>query len=183
MFQSMRILILAVVTAFLAGCASPRYQTAYRYEPPTDTAGRVALKKCEQKLESCQQRCAAETQICLKSIEPLVENRLAEALKQYESELEQYRLARQRYEISMALNWGYDPFWYDHGLYHPWPRPYYFPPVMPRKPGRDEVFNQVRHEKCDTDCGCQTLYDACFLSSGGKKIPEERCIANCPKEK
>jgi len=183
MFHSKRILISVVVTAFLTSCASPRFQTAYRYEPPTDMAGRIALEKCEQKLESCQQRCTAETQACLKSIEPLVEQRNAEALKHYETELEQYRIARQRYELAMSLNWGYDPFWYDPMFYRPRLRPYYYPPAPPKKPGRDEVFNQVRHEKCGIDCGCQPLYDACFLASGGKKMPEERCIANCPKEK
>lgn len=182
MFHILRVLIFVIVAAFLTSCATPRYQTAYRYEPPTDMAGRIALEKCEQKLEACQQRCTVETQACLKSIEPLVEKRHAEALKQYEVELEYYRLARQRYEIAMSLNWGYSPFWYGSRLYDPWPRPYYYPPAQPRKPGRDAVFNQLRHEKCDIGCGCQALYDACFLASGGKKIPEVRCIANCPKE-
>lgn len=183
MRQSKLILVLSVMTALLTSCASPRFQTAYRYEPPTDSDGRVALEKCEQKLDSCLQRCTAENQICVKSIEPLVETRHAEALKNYETAMQQYRIARQRYEIAMSLNWVYDPFWGNPRHFHPGPRPYYYPPVLPVKPQRDEVFNQVRHEKCDVDCACQPLYDACFLASGGKKIPEERCIANCPKEK
>lgn len=177
------IFILAALAVFLGSCATPRFQTAYRYEPPVDASGRAALGKCTQKLESCQQHCATEMQVCLKNIEPVVEKRHADALKLYESELEQYRIARQRYEFSMALNWNYDPYGYDPRFYQPWPRPYYSPPVPPRKISRDEIFKQVRQEKCDADCGCQPLYDACFLSSGGKKIPETRCIANCAKEK
>lgn len=189
MLPPLRTLILVVAAAGLVGCATPRYQTAYRYEPPVDAAGRACLEKCEQKLAGCQQRCTADYQACLKDIEPQVEERYGKALKRYEAEWERYRWERERYELYLSLNWGY-PLWFGPGFYHPWPGfyqawpgPYYFPPALPRKPSRDEEFKRLQQEKCDQECGCQTLYDACFLSCGGKRIPEVRCIANCPKEK
>ncbi|MDO9188476.1 MAG: hypothetical protein Q7U24_01285, partial [Sulfurimicrobium sp.] len=64
--------------------------------------------------------------------------------------------------------------------YSPFGMPYYSPPFPPIKPSRNAVFERLRQERCDVDCGCQPVYDACFLSCGGKKIPETRCISNCP---
>lgn len=175
-------LLLVVVMVGLAGCASPRYQTAYRYEPPLEATGRACLEKCEQKLASCQQCCTVDYQACLQRIEPQVNERYNAVLKRYQVEMEQYRWELRRYEFYLSLNRNHD-FWYGgHGFYHPWPRPYYFPPIPPGKPSRDEVFNQLQKEKCAMDCGCQTTYDACFLGCGGKRIPETRCIANCPAE-
>ena len=37
---------------------------------------------------------------------------------------------------------------------------------------REHVQAAVEKQRCDSDCGCQPIYDACFLSCGGKKIPE-----------
>jgi hypothetical protein len=54
---------------------------------------------------------------------------------------------------------------------------------VPRKPSRDEEFNRLRMERCEVECGCQPIYDACFLVCGGKRIPEVKCIADCPEGK
>ena len=174
-----------VIAVFLAGCASPRYQTIYRYEAPTDTNARACLQSCEPKLATCQSKCQQRYQSCLKEIEPLAETSHGEALKRYESELDRYRLELQHYQLQWAMGWGHPhSFWYQHGLfYSPWPEPFYAAPNPPRKPTREEAFNRVRKERCDSDCGCQPIYDACFLGCGGKKIPEVQCIANCPENK
>jgi hypothetical protein len=184
MFTALRALILIVVAVGLAGCASPspRYQSVYRYEPPVDSAGRACLEKCGQKMESCQQHCSADYQVCLTDIAPLVEGRYSEALKRYATELDRYRWELDRYQMYLSLSW-HDSFWHGHGHYHPSPGPYYFPPVAPRKPSRDEEFNRLRKEKCEVECGCQPIYDACFLDCGGKLVPEIKCIANCPEVK
>lgn len=183
MRYSLSTLILIILTATVTGCATPRYQTAYRYEPPTDAAGHACLEKCEQKLVVCQQRCAANNEICLKQIEPQVEERYAEALKRYESDLNLYRWQLQQYEFSLLLSRNYYPYWDGYGFYHPFPGPVIFPPDRPGKPRRETIASKLQKEKCDVDCGCQSLYDACFLTCGGKKIPEVKCIANCPKDK
>lgn len=184
LFAALRLLFLLAAIAAVAGCAAPsaRYQSSYRYEPPTDSAGRACLEKCGQKLEDCRLRCTADYKACLGRIEPLVEGRYSEALKRYEAELDRYRLELDRYQLYLSLSW-HDSFWYGPGYYHPWPRPYYFPPVAPKRPSRDEEFNRLRQEQCQEDCSCQPLYDACFLSCGGKRIVEEKCVANCPEGK
>ncbi|MHB1292155.1 MAG: hypothetical protein ACYCY5_08180, partial [Sulfuricella sp.] len=187
MLPALRALILGIVAVGLVGCASPspRYQSAYRYEPPADSAGQACLSKCGQKMEACQQRCSADYQACLAGIEPLVEGRYGEALKRYAAELDRYRWELERYQLYPPLGW-YDPFWYGRGLhypYYPWPGPFYFPPFAPIKPSRDEVLDRLRKEKCEVECGCQPIYDTCFLACGGKLIPEVKCIADCPEGK
>jgi hypothetical protein len=179
---AVRALILTGLLAGLSACASaPRYQTTYRYQPPADPAGLACLDKCTQKMEACQSQCQEKYQACLKRIEPKVDERYGEALKRYAIELDRYRAELDHYRLSLSLSWGHYP-WYGHGFYYPWPEPYYFPPPLPpRKPSRDEEFNRLKKEQCDADCGCQPVYDTCFLACGGTRTLEERCIANCPK--
>lgn len=179
---ALRSIILVVVAAGLAGCASPRYQTVYRYEPPMDTGSRACLEECEQKMSGCQQRCTADFQACLERIGPEVEERYGEALRRYEAELDCYRSELVHYQFYLSMSWGH-PHWYGPGFYSPWPDPYWFPPTPPKKPSRTEEFDRLQQEKCEADCGCQPVYDACFLACGGKRIPEVQCIANCPVEK
>ena len=181
MWNVARAVVLLGMAVVLGGCAAPRYQTIYRYEPPVDNTGRACLATCEQKLSGCQDRCAASYQNCVKEIGPEVEQRYGEALKRYEEDLSTYRLELQRYDFYSLMYWNY-PNWYGPG-FHSWPGYYDFPPSPPAKPSRKYYFEQVQGEKCARDCGCQPLYDACFLACGGRKIPEVRCIANCPKEK
>ncbi len=178
-----------IALALLAGCASPRYQTVYRYEAPTDTVGRACLEQCEPKLAVCQASCQHTYQACLKRIEPLADARYAEALKHYQAEWAEYRRELDRYQFQSALGWNYPaapwygPWPYYYPYYNPWPAPYVFPPTPPAKPSRAEAFKQLRQAQCEGDCGCQPIYDACFLTCGGKKIPEVQCIAHCPKGK
>lgn len=181
MIPALRGLILGVVAVGLASCAStsPRYQSAYRYEPPADSAGQACLEQCGQKMEMCQQRCTTNYQACLTGIAPLVESSYGEALKRYAVEMERYGLELERYQLYLSLSW-HDPFWHGYGFYHPWPEPLYFPPAAPKKPSREEAFDRLRKERCEVECGCQPIYDACFLACGGKRIPEVKCIANCP---
>jgi len=181
----MRSYLFVVAIAFLlSGCATPRYQTVYRYEAPTDARAHACLQACEPKLAACQSSCQTRYQACLKEIEPLVDTRHSEALKRYENELDRYRLELQHYQLQLSLGWGYHSMWYGPWPYfYPWPETYFPPPIPPHKPTREESFNQVRQQRCESDCGCQPIYDACFLSCGGKMIPEVKCIANCPPEK
>jgi hypothetical protein len=184
MYRIWQGLALLAVAAGIAGCATPRYQTVYRYEPPTDAAGRRCLAGCEQQLAACQSRCKQTYDACAKSVEPLAEQRYQEALKRYEMEFERYRWELDRYHMDLALGWGYPSMWSGPWRYcPPWPEPYYWPPTPPHKPSLNKELAQVQKEKCDGDCGCLPLYDACFLSCGGKKIPEVKCFANCAPEK
>lgn len=179
-------LCLLAAAFMLCACASPRYQTVYRYEAPVGADAQACLQNCETKLGSCKSACQQRYQACLKDIEPLVDTRHGEAQKRYENELDRYRSDLQHYQLQLSLGWGYSysSIWYDPWpFYHPFPDPHFPPPIAPRKPTREDSFNRVRQERCEGDCGCQPIYDACFLSCGGKLIPEVKCIANCPKEK
>lgn len=182
-----RFFVLPVLfAALLAACATPRYQTVYRYEPPADAAGRACLAQCEQQLKVCQEDCAEGYTACVRSLEPEAKMRHAEALQRFEGELDQYRRELDRYHLSLSLGWGhFHDGWFGGGWYDPW-WPYgwygppYYPPAPPRMPSYAEELAKLRTAECDRDCGCQPNYDACFLRCGGVKIPEQRCIANCP---
>lgn len=185
MASVLRSLFLAFLAVGLLGCAAPgpRYQTSYRYEPPIDAVGRACLEKSGQKQAECRQRCTADYQACLKVVEPQGEARYAEALKRYEIEMHRYNGELSRYQIYLSMSRGWSPWGGYYGYYHPWPEPYYPPPVPPAKPSLEQELGRLRQEKCEVDCGCQAIYDAGFLSCGGTRIPEQRCIANCPQGK
>ena len=170
--------------ALLAGCAGPRYQTVYRYEAPTDAAGRACLVPCASQLAACQGQCQERHQACVAGIEPQVEARFQEKLQQFQLDIQYYNLALSLYQRRLALGFNhYYPFYgprrhrYGYG-YGP-----YFPPTPPFKPDRAQIFQRVAQEQCDQNCGCQPIYDSCFLACSGKKIPEVKCIAHCPEEK
>jgi hypothetical protein len=198
MLPPLRAIILTILTAALFGCASfePRYQITHRYEPPSDPAGIVCLGNCTQQLAACQQSCTSTYQACLQRIEPLAEQRYDEAVKRFESESSSYRqqLNSSRFYQSLGWGrsawgwggypWGWGPGWGWGGS--PWygmgySSPYFYSPAPPLRPDRRREYDRLRYEQCEVECGCQSVQDACFLSCGGKKTVEERCIANCPK--
>lgn len=204
MLPPLRAIILTILTAALFGCASfePRYQITHRYEPPTDPAGIVCLGNCTQQLAACQQSCTSTYQACLQRIEPLAEQRYDEAVKRFENESSSYRqqLNSSRFYQSLgwgrsAWGWGGYPWGWGPGLGwglswgwggSPWygmgySSPYFYSPAPPIRPDRRREYDRLRYEQCEVECGCQSVQDACFLSCGGKKTVEERCIANCPK--
>jgi len=198
MLPPLRAIILTILTAALFGCASfePRYQITHRYEPPSDPAGIVCLGNCTQQLAACQQSCTSTYQACLQRIEPMAEQRYDEAVKRFESESSSYRqqLNSSRFYQSLGWGrsawgwggypWGWGPGWGWGGS--PWygmgySSPYLYSPAPPIRPDRRREYDRLRYEQCEVECGCQSVQDACFLSCGGKKTVEERCIANCPK--
>lgn len=182
MYSNTKLLFLLIVLASLAGCVSPRYQTLYRYEPPSDAAGRACLEPCGQKLSACKDQCQEKHQVCLKNIEPMVEARYKEAMLQYQRDYRHYQYALEAYQRQLTLGWYYfDPYYGSWPYYYGYePR---FPPTPPFKPNREQIAKQIAQQQCDRDCGCQSIYDACFLGCGGMKIPEVKCIAHCPPEK
>jgi len=174
--------------AVIAGCATPQYQTTIRLVPPADAQGRACAQDCEAKKIACQTDCQTRYQACVKALEPQVEARYAEALKQYELELRQYAAALRHYEMQLHFGWMssypyyypyHYPYWWD-----PWPGPY-FPPSYrePAMPTRDSVRAQLAKSNCQEDCGCLPAYDTCFVDCGGQLVRETVCIKNCPPGK
>ncbi len=202
MFPALRTITLTILAVALFGCASfePRYQVTHRHEPPINPEGIVCLGECTKQLTACQQSCTSTYQMCLQRIEPLVEQRYQEAVIRYESESQSYRQQMNTGRFYRSFGWGTSagrwggyPWGAGHGWGPSWGwggspwygmgySPAYFNlPIPPILPDRRREFDRLRYEQCEKECGCQPIQDACFLSCGGKRIVEERCIANCPK--
>ena len=173
-----------VLLAALTGCATPQYQTRVHLIPPTDARGLACVQDCEAQKVTCQAECQAHYQACVKAIEPQVEARYSDALKQYERDLRQYAAALRHYEMELRFEWLYSypyrqPFWWN-----PWPGPYFPPPYHePAMPTRDSVRAQLEATQCQADCGCLPAYDSCFVGCGGQRVTETICISDCPPDK
>jgi hypothetical protein len=168
----------------LAGCATPQYQTTVRLIPPVDASGRACVQDCEARKTACQNACQAHFQACAKALEPQVEARHVEALKQYELDLRRYAAALRHYEMQLHFEWLHSypyryPFWWD-----PWPG-HYFPPPYPEPvmPTRETVRAHLEKTNCQADCGCLSAHDACFVGCGGQRVSETVCVRNCPPAK
>jgi hypothetical protein len=172
---------LLAVAGLLAGCASPRYQIVTRYDGPADAAGRTCVAGCERSLTDCQGRCRSDYQACLKAVEPDAQARYAQLLERYQEELSRYRDALERYRLELWVGYYHDPWWWGAPMYAPWHWPTYYPAPPPSLPGRTAVLDEYRRQVCRKECGCQPLYDACFVACGGRKTTEERCLSHCPE--
>ena len=174
----------AALLTLMAGCATPLYQTTVHLIPPADAQGRACVQDCEAKKTACQADCQSRYQACAKAIEPQVEARYVEALKQYELDLKRYAAALRHYEMQLQFEWLHSypfghPYWWD-----PWPGPAFPPPYRePAMPTRDGVRAQLEKLNCKDDCGCLPAYDACFVGCGGQRVSETVCIRNCPPAK
>lgn len=170
--------------AVVAGCATPQYQTTVHLIPPVDAEGRACVQACDARKIACQADCKTHYQACAKSVEPQVEARYIEALKQYELELKRYAAALRHYEMEVRFDWWHrypyrHSYWWD-PWWDPWPR--YFPPAYrePVMPTRASVQAQLEAEQCQADCGCLPAFDDCFVGCGGQRVSETVCIKNCP---
>ena len=182
MSSTFRYLFTLALLASLAACVSPRYQTAYRYEPPADAAGRACLAQCEPKLSACQTQCAGKHQACIKGLEPQIDALFEQKKLQYQRDFRSYQYALEAYQRRNFFGFPYyDPRYRFYPYYYPYETS--FPPIPPIQPSRELIAAHLTQQQCDRDCGCQPIYDACFLSCGGQKIPEVKCVANCPPDK
>ena len=170
------------LSAAVAGCATPHYQTTVRLIPPGDAQGRACVAACEARKTACQTDCQARYQACSAALEPQVNARHAEALKQYALELRHYAAALRHYELQIQHSSWHDPrFAHPHwmhtflGFQQP-----YREPVMPTREG---VRAQLAKSNCQEDCGCLPAYDSCFVGCGGQRLSETVCIRNCPPAK
>jgi hypothetical protein len=182
MLKFLRNLAFTAAAVALAGCATPRYQTIYRYEPAAGVEGQACVKGCEQALTGCRAVCQSAWQVCTARAETQVEERYAQALKAYAADLSRYRRELDRYEWDLWMGWGHEHggLWYS--TWHPYPWHGYYPRPNPpaEEPTREAVRAGVHREQCKDDCGCQFIYDDCHQGCGGRKVPETRCVADCP---
>lgn len=179
---------LLAVLAGLSGCATPQYQNRVRMVPPADARGLDCVRGCETRKAACQRDCATRFQACTQSIEPQVETRYAEALKQYENDLKHYAAALRQYEIEMRFSWLHSfpyryPYRYPYG-WSPFPGPPVPPPgAEPVMPTREAVREKLTQSSCQADCGCLPAYDTCYVGCGGQRLVDQVCVKNCPPAK
>jgi hypothetical protein len=179
---------LAGAFALLAGCATPQYQTTVRFVPPADSAGQACIAACEANKTACQADCQTRYTACAKNLDPDVEKRYVEDLKQYEVDLKRYAAALRRYELDLRLDWfhawpyRYHPYWpyYGYGWGPGWSTSAYPPPDQPDMPTREGVRAELEETHCQADCGCLPAYDTCYVGCGGQRITETVCVKNCP---
>lgn len=178
--------VLLATLAALAGCATPQYQTRVRMVPPADAAGLACVRGCETKKSACQTACSTRYKACARAVEPEVEARYTEALKQYENDLRHYAAALRHYEMQMRFDWlhGAYPYRYPRPFpywWEPFPGPRFPPPrAEPVMPTRESVRDTLVATRCQADCGCLPAYDACYVGCGGQRLVDTVCVANCP---
>lgn len=174
--------------AVMAGCATPQYQTTVHLITPADAQGRACVQDCETHKTVCQTDCQTRYKACAKALEPQVEARYVEALKQYELDLRRYAMELRHYEMQLHFGWmhsyphyGYP--YYGFSWWDPWPWPYFPPPYPePVMPTREGVRAQLENLNCQADCGCLPAHDTCFVGCGGQIVRETVCIKNCPPD-
>ncbi len=172
----MKFLVIALFPLVLSACASPRYQSVKRYEPPA--GAQACLSECDGRAHACRSVCQARYQQCVQDTGPEVRARYEQAIAQYEAALAAYRWELDRYRMDLMLGWGYGyghPDWGAWGWF-----PMYPPPRPPRPPNPDREAAAVIAARCDRDCGCEATYDGCFLACGGRIVHETVCVAHCP---
>jgi len=167
--------------AMMAGCATPQYQTTVQLITPADAQGRACVLDCETRKAACQADCQARYQACAKALEPQVEARYIEALKQYEIDLRHYAAELRYFELQLHFGWVHSNPYYGFYWWDPWPWPYFPPPYPePVMPAREGVRAQLEKTNCQAECGCLPAYDTCFVGCGGQIVRETVCIKNCP---
>lgn len=174
---------LLIVLALLAGCAAPRYQTTTRYEPPPGGEGQACVTTCEASLNACRSDCRTAWQACSARIEPDVEPRYNEALRDWGAQLRRYRQELDRYEWELWVNRN---SYFGNPWYQPWPHPWPLgygyalrPPPPGAEPSREAIRTALLKQHCNDDCGCQGKYDGCYQACGGRLTAEVQCVANC----
>ncbi len=188
----MRSVILFFIVLFLSAC-SPKYKVVKEYVAPMDSeALAVAKAVCAQKRESCKAKCQTAFQSCQPKAWKIAQKRYDEKMKLYVKELESYTGALRRAQFERDFYYmsgfyddfcfaspyhhyrgcGYRPFWYD-------PYPLYIG-RPPQKPSLEVERLKAESEMCKLDCGCESLYDECFVAHGGVIKTKKVCIENCP---
>ncbi len=130
--------VLAVtLLAFIQGCASPKYETFYDFQPPQTSEGRACIFQCENTKMQCEQ-------------------------------LDQMRIANcgDRADIDFQRCTDRAKAEYDRC-----------------KASGKQYCAEARCEKttCSSSGQCDTQYQRCYTTCGGKVTSETRCVANCEK--
>ncbi len=190
----MRSLVLLIVVLFFTAC-SPKYKVVKEYVPPIDISTNALTQAiCAQKRDSCRSSCKEAFNRCKPKALKLAKKRYDEKMKLYVRELERYaRVAEDAefkrdifyvnggfYDDNLCLVSPYAPYYgFRHRmfLYDSFPR---YIGRRPKKPSLEVERLKAESEICELDCGCEKLYDECFVAHGGVIKTKKVCIENCP---
>jgi len=193
--------LLLVIALLLVGCG-PRYVVQNQYIPPARSSAQPCIDNCSQMRQGCQAQCQQNYQFCLddaymkaKSLEIDEQRSYDMAYSRYIADVGHYRMAFhawqrdyddysrdyrhfqnqcEREKDARACQKRDELNHYLNRLSRDKPRE----PWMPTRLSFEQILlNQ--QSICTTHCGCEQLYDNCFVGCGGQVIPHKICVENC----
>jgi hypothetical protein len=202
--MTFRAFFLFTCSLFFFGC-SPKYIVKNEYVPSIKSGFNVCLQECETKRSSCNGAFMAKVQDCknqaslrAKDIYKLESIEYKKKYISYQESLHRYLDKKRVLERKTQLiRRDYHYFvnkcketreYYDRYActrardlrqtlqYYREQKPYR--PLAPEKP----IFSKIYENEstlCSLNSQCESLYDKCYLSCGGKIVPHKICIENC----
>jgi len=199
----MRYLLICIMALFYTAC-SPKYEIKTLYTQPNTPQGKVCVKECNVKRETCQIHCNQKYNSCLEEAKkhakenfPSVMDEYKDVMQQYKNEINHYereiaswdrnhiRLEQQFQTYRELCNTKKDRKNYEcrrakeiendlDSMKAIEPQA----PSLPKKPLLSEEVKKAQ-KTCSNKCGCQKEYDNCFVSCGGTLDYKKFCIENC----
>ena len=201
-----RTMALVALAFGLSACAGPRWQTVYQYEPAAGQGAEACTQRCVDNQQACRFDCEDRYQHCLGRAELAARDGFDELMYRYDREMRVYytdqaiyEAERDRYDHQRSYL-AHEKSKYErrckederdrtacelaerarkdlkHLERHR--------PNAPARPYRPSLGDEIAEaqSRCSRDCGCIPTYNACYAACGGRVIPQQRCIANCPDD-
>ena len=199
---------LPILLLTVGGCA-PVYELRDHYSAPLDPAGQQCIRGCQTQRSGCRLECDRAYSSCAREADLEAKDAYSRALEVYAAELEthgaeqalydrdyqEYReqkaeldrahdrakqRCRQREPKACAeedrLDDERDRLRDD---YYGVGGPLRSEPDAPDKPSLSEETARVRALRCESECGCQASFKACYISCGGRVETLRYCLENC----
>lgn len=202
----MRHLSYLALLLLLTACGGPRYTLVNDYTPPGDAVGRQCLQGCYADQKQCGLDCERGHNQCLDDARIDAEHSYAEkydffvqGLRNYNAELETYyadldRYQQRKYKLEEELEVtrklcaaaGKDSALFCERKDKLKKKlKYLYSPVKPAKPAEPSLEAETAklQATCRKDCGCDSNYQRCYTSCGGKVEQRRICVSGCEKDK
>lgn len=206
--QTLRLLTLPFLLLGLGGCG-PVYELRDHYSPPLDPVGQECIRGCETQRNGCRLDCSRAYSSCAREADIEAKEAYSRALEVYAAEIETYgaeqalydrdyqeyrdrkaeldqahdrakQRCRQREPKACAeedrLDDQRDRLRDD---YYGTGGPLNQTPEAPDKPSLSEETARVRALRCESECGCQESFKACYIGCGGQVETLRYCLENC----
>jgi hypothetical protein len=202
----MKTLSLAIMALFLTACA-PVYEVKPHYIAPTNPTGQSCVQNCSANKQTCNIEFQRKKETCKDRVRGETEKRFDSQMNEYNIKMKEYNALRKNYDREMA-SWNTKHIRLDTELktYRGMcdrtkdknsyecrkikevnaeirtidsvkPRS----PSHPAKPTNVELEVIEAQEVCNIKSSCDTEYNNCFMSCGGKITYQKFCVENCKK--